>query len=137
MPPSFSETQIANSLARVPLFSECSMRQVRKISQAGTIVSKKDGAELVTQGTRGVAFFVLLAGSVSVSRDGNLVARLMPGDFFGEMGLIKDEPRNATIAAESDVHLFALTAAGFKKLMLSDAKIAYAVMQAIANRNAV
>ncbi len=134
MAPFFSDAQIANTLANVPLFSECSMPQVRQIAQAGMIVSRDQGADVVAEGTHGVAFFVLLAGSVTVSRDGEKLDTMAAGDFFGETALIKDEPRNATIVADTDVHLFALTAAGFKKLVLSDAAISYAVMQALASR---
>ena len=136
MAPFFSDAQIANSLATVPLFLECSMPQVRRIAQAGMVVSREEGADVIAEGTYGVAFFVLLAGSVSVSRDGEVIDTMTTGDFFGEMALIKEEPRNATITATSEVHLFALTAAGFKKLALSDAAIAYAVMQALASRTA-
>ena len=136
MAPFFSDAQIANTLATVPLFAECSMPQVRQIAQAGMIVSREAGADVVAEGTHGVAFFVLLAGDVSVSRGGDQIDTMKAGDFFGETALIKETPRNATITADSEVHLFALTAAGFKKLLLSDATIAFAVMQALASRTA-
>lgn len=136
MAPFFSDAQISNTLATVPLFSECSMPQIRRIVQAGMIVSRDEGADVVIEGTNGVAFFVLLAGSVSVSRGGDRIDEMKAGDFFGETALIKKEPRNATITADSEVHLFALTAAGFKKLLLNDAAMAVAVMEALADRTA-
>ncbi len=110
------------------------MRQLRLIARAGSIVKRPDGAELVTEGKTGVAFFVVIDGAVEIRRDGKPVAVLLPGDFFGEMALLADTARNATAYAAADVQLFALTAATFKKLLLEDPKIAYGVTRAIAAR---
>jgi CRP-like cAMP-binding protein len=110
------------------------MRQLRLIARAGSIVGKPEGAELVSEGKQAVAFFVVISGRVEIQRDGKPVAVLLSGDFFGEMALLADTTRSATATAASDVQLFALTAATFKKLLLEDSKIAYGVTRAIAAR---
>lgn len=128
------ESDLVKALRVVPLFAECSMKQLRLIARAGSVVNKPSGADLVSEGKRGVAFFVVISGSVQIHREGKPVAMLMAGDFFGEMALLSDTARGASATAADDVQLFALTAATFKKLLLEEPSIGYEVTRAVAAR---
>jgi steroid delta-isomerase-like uncharacterized protein len=77
------------------------------------------GATVVTQGDRPDNFYVILTGEVEVIRDGRTVATLGPGQFFGEVGLLHGEPRNATIRALSELTTYALAAEDFAAMIRS------------------
>ena len=100
----------------------------------GKIVSRKAGSTILEEGASGVAFFMILDGTVDISRDGRALARLMPGDFIGESALLTDRPRNATAIAATDVELFTFTPWSFKAILLGNAKIAYGVARSLAAR---
>ena len=125
---------VVESLATIPLFSECSTRELRDITRSGKVVSKSAGSTIVAEGTGGGAFFSILDGQVEITRGDKRLAVLMPGDFFGEMALLVDTSRNASATALTDVECFAITAWHFKSLLLGDAKLAYKTARAVAAR---
>jgi CRP-like cAMP-binding protein len=93
---------LANDLKRVPLFSSLSQRQLKRLSRDFRKRTFAYGTTPVRQGhTSGIGFFVIVEGEASVSVDGKEVARLGPGDYFGELGLIGQRPRTATVTAET------------------------------------
>ncbi len=112
----------------------CSRKEIVSLARKGKIVSKKADSTILEEGSKGIAFFLLLEGTVDINRNGRTVARLMPGDFFGESALLSDLPRNASGVAATDVKLFTLTQWAFKSVLLADARIAYGVARALAAR---
>ena len=90
-------------LARVPLFAGLSKRDLREISGLATPLNLPEGRELTHQGGRGYEFIVVLEGTVDVLIDGKVVATCGAGDFFGEVALLEDRPRTATVLAKTDV----------------------------------
>jgi CRP/FNR family transcriptional regulator, cyclic AMP receptor protein len=90
-------------LARVPLFAGLSKRDLRELSKLTTRLSLSEGRELTHQGGRGYEFIIVLEGTVEVVIDGSVVATCGPGDFFGEIALLEDRPRTATVIAKTDV----------------------------------
>jgi len=93
---------LADDLKQVPLFSSFSQRQLKRLSRDFRERSFACGTTPVRQGhMSGIGFFVILEGEASVSIDGKEVARLGPGDYFGELGLIGQRLRTATVTAET------------------------------------
>ena len=95
-------------LAQVPLFSACSRKDLGTVARRADDVSVDAGKQLVTEGTAGHEFFVIMEGTARVSRNGRKVAELGPGDAFGELALLDKAPRNATVTAETPMKLVVL-----------------------------
>ena len=128
------DSELIESLEAIPLFAGCNGRQLRVVAASGKRLSRQAGSIIVKKGASGVAFFVILSGMADVLRDGESVARLMPGDFFGEMALLSDKPRNAEVQAASNVELFTFTRWTFKSMVVTNPKISYVLMKTIAAR---
>jgi CRP-like cAMP-binding protein len=129
-----SDREIAESVGRVPLFADCSAAELRAISGAGRALRRKAGAEIVKESQGGVAFFLILDGTVEINRGGKVVGRLMAGDYFGEMAVMSGQPRSATATAVTDVELFTFTQWTFRGLLLANPNIAYKVLRTVAAR---
>ena len=118
----------------VPLFAQCTRKELDAVARSGKVTKRKAGSDIVTQDKGGVAFFSILDGQVDILRDEKPIARLMTGEFFGEIGLLVDSPRNATARAATDVELFVISQFSFKSVLLDNAKISYAIARAVAER---
>jgi CRP-like cAMP-binding protein len=93
---------LADDLKQVPLFSSLTQRQLKRLSRDFRERTFVAGTTPVREGhMSGIGFFVITEGEASVSIDGREVARLGPGDHFGEFGLIGQRPRTATVTAET------------------------------------
>ncbi len=95
-------------LAAIPLFGGCTKDELHLISQKAERVSFAPGQVLTKQGSLGYEFFVIIEGEAEVSRDGNVVAKLGPGQYAGELALLDREPRNATVTAKTDMKVILL-----------------------------
>ena len=124
----------ADLLAKVPLFAGCSKKELHKIAAIADELDIRQGKVLTRQGGRGREFFVLLDGSVDVVRDDKRINTLSDGDFFGEMGLISQKPRNATIATTSPVRALVITETNFRRLLRENPSISMKVLEAVAAR---
>src|SRR5881396_119423 len=96
-------------LAKVPLFSGCSKRELAVIAQAAKEVRHKAGTVIAREGEYGIGLFLILEGKCRVTIGGKEKAILGPGDFFGEIALIDGGPRTATVTAITDVRLLGIT----------------------------
>ncbi|MCU1344621.1 MAG: cyclic nucleotide-binding protein [Acidimicrobiia bacterium] len=90
-------------LALVPLFSAFSKRDIQKLASASTQMNFEVGQVIAEQGTRGREAFVILSGQATVTRNGRKVAELGPGSVVGELALLDQGPRTATVTVKSDV----------------------------------
>ncbi len=95
-------------LLGVPLFQSLDLSQVQRLADLTSEVQAADGDVLMRQGETGHEFFVVASGHVVVQRDDQRLARLGPGEFFGEISLIDGRPRTATAIADGDAFLLAL-----------------------------
>ena len=96
-------------LARVPLFSTCSKRELGQLASRTTEVSVPAGRVLAREDSPGFEFFVIVSGRAVVTRDGRFVAELGTGDFFGELALLDRAPRDATVTAATDIRAVVLS----------------------------
>jgi CRP/FNR family transcriptional regulator, cyclic AMP receptor protein len=99
----------ASRLKSIALFEEVGDEELAEIAPFATEVSVEEGRELVREGDFSYEFMAIEDGEVEVTRAGEHVADLGPGDFFGEMGLLEKTLRNATVTAKSPVRLVTLT----------------------------
>ena len=98
---------------RVPLFRAFSTAELAAVARAGRDVRVEAGQTLCRQGESGEEFFLILEGEVEIERDGEQVARLGPGGFFGELALLTSRPRTATVGAMTDTALLVLDRRGY------------------------
>ena len=106
----------ASRLKSIPLFQEVGDEELAHIAPFATEVSVEQGRELVREGDFSYEFMAIEEGQAEVTRGGEHVADLGPGDFFGEMGLIERTLRNATVTATTPVRLVTLTGWDLKRV---------------------
>ncbi len=121
-------------IKRVPLFAGCSKRELEQIAQIADEIDLAEGKEMTREGSRGREFFVLLEGEADVTKGGSGINKLGPGDFFGEIALISDSPRTATVTATSPVRALVITDRSFRRLLDEQPEIQRKVLVALAER---
>ena len=121
-------------LRKVPLFEDLSDRELKRLAKSFKETRFSAGNEIATKGQRGVGFFVIGEGEVVYIVDGEEKGRGDSGDFFGEVALIDDGARTATVKAVTDVTAYGLTQWDFRPLVEENASIAWALLQAMAKR---
>jgi CRP-like cAMP-binding protein len=121
-------------LKRVPLFAGCSKAELRELALVTDEVDLREGRTLVREGQAGREFFVLVEGSVRVSRKGRKVSELGPGDWFGEIALLTHTPRSATVTATSPVRVLVLTDRAFRRVVEWMPSIALKVLATLGQR---
>jgi CRP/FNR family cyclic AMP-dependent transcriptional regulator len=95
-------------LKRIPLFSDASDEELKKVAAFAEAKEVDQGKELVKEGGFSRALMAIEEGTAEVSRDGEKVADLGPGDVFGEAGMLDDSQRSATVTATSRVKLISM-----------------------------
>jgi len=121
-------------LRAVPLFSGCSGKELGQISALADELYQPEGTTLIEEGTKGREFFVLVDGSVDVRRNGRKLRDLGSGSFFGEIALVSETPRTATVVATSPVRLLVITGQSFGRLLRETPSIQAKVLAALAER---
>jgi CRP-like cAMP-binding protein len=123
-------------LKRVPIFEGLDKRELERI--AGSMKQRTFGAGdiVTTEGQGGVGFFVIEDGEARVTIHGDERRRLGPGDYFGEVALLNDSPRTATITAETELRCYGMTSWDFKPLVETHGTIAWKMLQAMAKNYA-
>ncbi len=121
-------------LKRVPLFEQCSKKDLQSIAQIADELDLRAGKVLIEEGERGREFFVIVEGEVEVRRKGRTVATLGPGSFFGEMALLSKVPRAATITALTAVDVLVITDRAFLDLLNRMPALWLKVARALAER---
>lgn len=121
-------------IRHVPLFAQCSKRELAQIAGIADEIDLREGKELIREGERGREFFVLLEGSAEVTKDGRRINTLGAGDFFGEIALVSNSPRTATVTATSPVHTLVITDRSFRRLLDDIPEIQRKVLLALAER---
>jgi CRP-like cAMP-binding protein len=121
-------------LQSVPLFAGLPKRELREIAGVADVIEVPSGRDLTVQGARGREFFVLLEGTVVVRRGGEFVNVLRRGSFFGEIALLADRPRSATVTTIEPSRLLVLTEGQFRGIFRGSSELAARVLPEVARR---
>ena len=121
-------------LQAVPLFASCSRTELERIASLADELDLADGATLIREGERGREFLVIVNGTVRVTKGGKKIRDLGSGDFIGEVALVSDVPRTATVTATSPVRLLVVTDRAFRGLIEEMPSIATKVLQSLGER---
>lgn len=121
-------------LERVPLFAGLDRRELESIARSFKERAFSEGETIAREGQGGVGFFVIGEGQVSFSVSGEERGSAGPGEYFGEVALIDDGARSATVTAVTDVRLYGLTSWEFRPLVEGNAAIAWKLLQVLAKR---
>jgi len=121
-------------ISGVPLFARCSKKELRMIANLADQIEWPEGKTLIKEGRLGSEFFILIEGTVSVSRGGEKLRDLAAGEWVGEVALISSVPRTATVVATSPIRALVLTRAGFSQLMKDSPSIAAKVLAVLGER---
>ena len=121
-------------IKRVPLFSHCSKKELGLVAQIADEIDLPEGKTLIREGDRGREFFVLVEGSADVRRRNRKVNTLGSGDFFGEIALVSQQPRTATVTTSSPVRALVVTEQSFRSLLDRAPDVQRKVLQALADR---
>jgi CRP-like cAMP-binding protein len=121
-------------IGKVPLFEQCSKRELEEVAKIADEIDLDAAKPLMREGDPGREFFVLLEGTAEVTRDGEQINTLGPGDFFGEIALISQGPRTATVTTTSPVRALVITERSFRRLVEQSPEIERKVLAAAVDR---
>jgi CRP/FNR family transcriptional regulator, cyclic AMP receptor protein len=130
----FSQDTKVQALKGVPLFEGLSHRELVQLERVCEDLKVEPGKVLCREGEVGREFFVLVHGKVQVTRKGRRVSTLTGGDFLGEIGLLTELPRTATVTAETPVRLFVLTSREFHAVLDRNRNVERKVLRTLARR---
>jgi CRP/FNR family transcriptional regulator, cyclic AMP receptor protein len=121
-------------LKRTPLFAGCSKNELRELAKTADELDLREGTVLTREGRPGREFFVLIEGTAQVTKKGKTIAELGPGDWLGEIALITDSPRTATVTATSPVDVLVITDRRFRSVVETMPSIALKVLARVGER---
>jgi CRP-like cAMP-binding protein len=130
----FAQDQKIAALKRAPLFSELSKKELTALARLSEDLEVDAGRVLIREGELGSEFFVIMDGQVEVTRKGKTVRREGGDEFFGEIALIEDVPRTATVKAKTPLRLFVLTSRDFRHLVKDSPSVERKVLRSLARR---
>jgi CRP-like cAMP-binding protein len=123
-----------DALGRVPLFAKCSRQELEFLITRTDEVEAEAGRTLISQGTSGDTFYLLLEGEASVQVDGRDRPHLRAGDFFGEISMLDRGPATATVETTTPVQLMVMSHTQFRDAIKGNDQLLSKVMSAMAER---
>jgi CRP-like cAMP-binding protein len=123
-----------DELARIPLLAALSRRERERLATVLRDRSVAAGEVAAAEGEEGIGFFMIVAGSATVEQDGAPVRTLGPGDWFGEIAVLGDGRRTATVRALSELHCVGLTPWQFRPFLAEHPEIALTIAETMAER---
>jgi CRP-like cAMP-binding protein len=121
-------------LGTVPLFSDLSKKDLERVMTTSKEAVHGQGESVVTEGRGGVGFHLIIDGKAKVIRGGRTVATLGPGEFFGEMALVDDAPRSASVVADTDLVTLVISKWEFRPLIRSNPELAWKLIEHLVAR---
>jgi len=123
-----------DTLKKVPLFAGLDNKELLQIASSMRERKFKAGDTVTQEGAGGVGFFVVEQGQADVSIGGEAKGSVGPGDYFGEIALINESPRTATLTARTDMLCYGMTPWDFRPLVESNSTIAWKLLTAMAEK---
>ena len=124
---------IVDELERVRLFACLSPRQLKRLARTVKVREYRQGVDVVKEGTMsGVGFFIVSEGEGSISVEGAEVARIGPGDHFGELALISEGERTATVTAVTRLRCLVIAFWDFRRFAKENPDVSWALLQHLA-----
>ena len=130
----FNQDTKVQALKRAPLFDGLSKKELVALARVTEDLEIPAGGVLCKEGETGQEFFVIVDGKIEVSRNGRPLAGRGGGDFVGEIALLEDVPRTATVKAKTKLRVFVLTRKDFRHLIDENPSVERKVMRALARR---
>lgn len=113
-----------DTLARMPLFRPLNDREILRVLQVTDVVPFKPGEKVIEEGGKGEELFIVLSGNVKVTRGDAELATLSPGEHFGEMALIRSQPRSASVVSDGESELMVLRRQDFFEILRKEHQLA-------------
>ena len=126
--------ELAQQLASVPLLADLDDRVRRRLAEVGKRRTYDADDPIVKEGSTGTALYIILSGKARVEREGQTIGELSPGEFFGELALIEEHPRTATVVAVTETDCLLFPAWEFTALLKEHPEIAVPIMRALIGR---
>ncbi len=130
----FSQDTKVEALKRAPLFEGLSKKELAQLARVSEDLEVPAGDVLCKEGDTGREFFVIVEGETEITAKGKKLADRGGGDFVGEIALLEDTSRTATVTAKTPLRVFVLTREDFRWLVRQNPKVEQKVMQALARR---
>ena len=127
-----SQQRRVEMLGSVPLFSVLSSRQLEHLARASHEIVLDDSTVVVEEGAQGDEFFIVADGEVHIDRGGSRVAALQAGAYFGELSLLDDRPRSATVTTAGPATLLAIDRRTFRAALAASSDLALALLAHLA-----
>ncbi|MBW3592478.1 MAG: cyclic nucleotide-binding domain-containing protein [Actinobacteria bacterium] len=122
------------TLRNVPLFADFGPKELERLAREFKERTFAEGSSVTREGSTGTGFFVIAEGNADVHVGGERTGTLGPGDHFGEIALIDDLPRSATITAATDLRCYGLTSWEFRPFVEEHPQVAWTLLQTLARR---
>ena len=126
--------ELEKQLATVPLLEGLEARIRRRLAETGKRRTYGPDEEIVREGSTGTALYIVLSGNARVVRGGEQLGEVKAGDFFGELALIEEHPRSASVIANTDTECLLFPAWEFTALLGEHPEIAVPIMKALIGR---
>jgi CRP-like cAMP-binding protein len=125
---------IDERLASIPLFQGLDKKHLRQISSLATQIDVKEGKELTREGEHGNEFIIVLDGEAEVRVGDDVVATRGPGDYFGEIALVANRPRTATVVAKTPMRIEVIARREFQTMLHDNPTIAAELLGVVGDR---
>lgn len=132
--PLFGEDVKVKALGTAPIFEGLSYKELQELAKLADEMQVDAGKVLTRQGETGREFFVLMDGEVEIERGGQSLGTRGAGDFIGEIAILEDVPRTATVTAKTPLKFFVLTAQSFRSVVDRHPDVERKVLRALARR---
>jgi CRP-like cAMP-binding protein len=126
--------ELEQQLASVPLVAGLDARIRRRLAETGKRRTYAADEEIVREGSTGTALYIVLNGTARVLRGGEAIGEVGAGDFFGELALIEEHPRSASVVAVTETECLLFPAWEFTALLQEHPEIAVPIMRALIGR---